>query len=127
MTKQHKPVQSNIPTKTAGKRVRTSVLVAAASLLGTSIGFTAGTPTDTTSSPDKNAVKTGTTDRNVELAEVKVHTVTPNVHVNTGTNQSKFGTNQSKFGTNQIKEGTNQSKFGTDQVKGSLITNQQKN
>lgn len=95
MSKHDKPDRRDMSEKAKGRRVGASVLVAAASMLGTSLGVSAATPAETLSPQDsagQNAVETTPVDgKNLLLAnEFKVSTPTPQVSVKPAvTNQFK--------------------------------------
>jgi Chaperone of endosialidase len=107
MSDHDKRSQGNVPKKAQGQRVGTAALVAAASLLGTSLGVAAGGSGEPVgpgaNSAGQNAVEICSGEpENMRLAAVKVPVVTP-PHISIKTNQIKT-TNQVKT-TNQIKTG----------------------
>ena len=113
MSDYDKRSQGDMPKKAQGQRVGTAALVAAASLLGTSLGVAAvgsGEPAGPgANSAGQNAVEISSGEpENMRLAAVKVPVVTP-PHISIKTNQIKT-TNQVKI-SNQIKT-TNQIKTG---------------
>jgi len=86
MSKHDKPNRSGMSEKAQGRRVGASVLVAAASMLGTSLGVSAATRAEPQSPQDlagQNAGETTPVDgKNLLLAnEIKVNTPTPQVSV----------------------------------------------
>jgi hypothetical protein len=90
MSKSDKTDKAGVPEKIKGKGVGASVLVAAASLLGTSMAYSAPTSAETVTpaAPDsagQNAVENPPGEQKVLLAgTLKVNTTTPKVQVNTG-------------------------------------------
>ena len=110
MSKHDNSDRRNLSERGQSKRVGTSVLVAAASLLGTSLGVSAATPPGAQDSAGQNAVETRSVEHksllagnNIAVQPVHVSPKLPQVNAKiTTTNQLK--TNQLK--TNQYK--TNQ-------------------
>jgi hypothetical protein len=117
MSEHDKSGRKNVLEKGQNKRAGPSVLIAAASLLGTSLGVSASTPGETFSpgaqaTTGQNAVETGSVEQETLLAATvtpKVTVPTPHVSVKVDTNQVK--TNQSTNLGTHTHSGANIKKY----------------
>jgi len=107
--------------KKQGKRMGTTVLLAAASLLGTTLGVKATTqeePAAPVQGPAGQAA--GSTGHKTLVAETMKVTTPTAPHIsqkNLGSNQIKGPSNQLKYQSNQVKGSSNQLKLETNQGK----------
>ena len=119
MSKHEKVGHQKMTKGKKSKRTGASVLVATASLLGTSLGVSAAAPngvlTDVPESAGQNSVAAKAGGQKIQFAETKVNippvpTVKPAIHTQgtLQTNQTKYHSNQmqpQKLQSNQKKEG----------------------